>query len=421
MESGLIGVWSCQETGSSFKSRFSPGSGRPALVAHRGPCKHLYLYSDHEEHGFMSVRIQTWFPYHVQVSMNGREWMARTLQRLGVPFAMAGNKVLACDDFAAAQLALDQQLDTRWTEALDGFLATAFPTMKETLGDGLDYYWTLWQSEWATDFIADSPRDLQQVMDGLLRHAFMTGTSQRVLRYMGHPVTRLGYPRANSGVQVSSRLLEFGEGARVRHWAGANSVKVYNEHNVLRVETTMNDPGAFRVWRRTAGSAEDSPKRLLPLRKGTADTVLRARVSQDVNERMIANLAETRAERPVAELLLPVTSPVAKDSRRARPLNPTGRDLELLRAMADPAFGVDGISNRGLRAKLAGTPWGAGRSAQQLSARVSRHLRLLRDHGLIRKCPGRRRYLLTPKGRETTTALFAALAASTEKLMEMAA
>lgn len=226
IESGLIGVWSCLETGRTFKAKFAPGLGRPALVPYRTPCKHLYLYFDHEDYGFMSVRLQTWFPFHVQVCLNGREWMRRSLEKRGVDFSMIGNKLIRCGDWALAQDALDAQLDARWARTLNGFLKIAFPTMRDALSVGLDYYWTLWQSEWATDFICDSPRDLEPIMTSLLRHAFMTGTSQRVLRYMGRPVTKSGYPRVNASDQVSSRCSVYHEGLRVRHWAGSNSVKV---------------------------------------------------------------------------------------------------------------------------------------------------------------------------------------------------
>lgn len=369
----------------------------------------------------MSVRLQTWFPFHVQVCLNGREWMRRSLEKRGVDFSIIGNKLIRCDNWQLAQDALDAQLNARWARTLDGFLKIAFPTMKDALGDGLDYYWTLWQSEWATDFICDSPKDLEPIMESLLRHAFMTGTSQRVLRYMGRPVTKSGYPRTNAVDQVSSRYSEFHEGLRVRHWAGSNSVKVYNEHNNLRVETTINDPSRFRVWRRKQKDTRMAAKHLLPMRKGVADAPLRAKVSQEVNDRMAASLADMAADHPLRDILLPLTFAIFKNGRKTRGLNPTGKDLPLLEAIADPAFEVDGISNEALRKKLAPTSWGTGRSQKQLSGKVSRHLRILRDHGLIRKMPGRRRYILSRKGREITTALLAMLSASTEKLMEIAA
>lgn len=58
--------------------------------------------------------------------------------------------------------------------------------------------------------------------------------------------------------------------------------------------------------------------------------------------------------------------------------------------------------------------WAKGRTEKQLSARISRHLRRLRDHGLVKKVPRRRCYPLTATGRQFTTALLALLSCSTE-------
>jgi DNA-binding transcriptional ArsR family regulator len=120
-------------------------------------------------------------------------------------------------------------------------------------------------------------------------------------------------------------------------------------------------------------------------------------------------------------LLAPYVHSRTKEGRRVRTLDLSGKDRELLQAISDPSFTVSGITNAALRKKLGTTSWGAGRTDRQLSARVSRHLRLLRDHGLIRKLPNRHRYHLTDNGRQLTTALHAMLSASTEQLLNMAA
>ena len=124
---------------------------------------------------------------------------------------------------------------------------------------------------------------------------------------------------------------------------------------------------------------------------------------------------------PLADLLAPYVRGRTRQGRRVRALDISGKDRELLQAMGDSNFAVSGITNVALRKKLCCTPWGGGRTDKQLSARVSRHLRLLRDHGLIRKLPNRHRYQLTDKGRQLTTALNAMLATSTEQLLDMAA
>jgi hypothetical protein len=297
----------------------------------------------------------------------------------------------------------------------------AFPTMRQTLGPHLSYYWTLWQSEWATDLIMDTPAELTATTASLLRHAWITGNSDNVLRYLGRPLTVAGKPHPSSTHEVMSRVLDFHDGLRVRHGVDHNSVKVYNEQNLLRIETTINMPDMFRVYRRAQGQPHTAPKKLRPLRKGVADIPLRAQLSQDVNNRLMDELSTFSDHTPLVDLLTPYLRARTQQGRRVRALELSGKDRPLLQAISDPDFTVSGITNAGLRKKLRHTPWGAERTDKQLSARLSRHLRLLPDHGLIRKVPNPHRYHLTDKGRQLTTALQAMLSASTKQLLDMAA
>jgi len=421
ISSGLIGVWSATESCWSYRAQYNEKTGYPLLRKEPMKCKHLYFYFDDAQYGFMNIRLQTWFPYHIQIALNGREWLRRRLENTGHDFVARGNKFVHIDDYAQAQHLLDRQLDTRWKRMLEDFAAAAFPAQRAILGPHLSYYWTLWESEWATDFIFQSPQDIAPLADSLLRHAFMTGTGERVLRYLDRPLKKDGTPRATMNHEVTSRLLDFNDGLRVRHWVDSNSVKGYNELNVFRAEMTLNDPGMFHVHRPTQGQARTAPKRLLPLRKGVADIVLRTRVAQDANNRFLDNLAAAQCETPAHAILEQVVKAFTKEGRRVRALDPTGKDRALLQALADPQWGIAGLCNRDLRQELHETPGYRGKTEKQRSAKMSRQLRLLRDHGLIRKLPRQKRYHVTHKGRELTTALNALLAASTKQLMDIAA
>jgi hypothetical protein len=369
----------------------------------------------------MNIRLQTWFPYHIQICLNGREWLRRSLERRGIGFQVHGNKFLHIDDYRKAQQLLDEQLNTRFTDLLNDLTNRVFPIREDILGPHLSYYWTLWQSEWATDMIFDSPASLNGIMDSLLRHAHIIGTSSRVLRYLDRPVTLSGMPRVRSKDTVATRLAGFNDGYRLRHWVDKNSVKIYNEQNVLRVETTINDPGKFQVFRHKQGQTENEAKQRLPMRKGVMDIPLRAAVSQNINKRFMDDLSTLQENTPIRTLLDDVTVHGAKNGRRFRGLDPVGKDRELILALSDPAFMISGLTNKILRKQLSNTSFGKGRSSKQLSAKISRHLLLLRRHGIIRKLPKQNRYLVTVKGMRLTNTLHALLSASTENLMKIAA
>jgi hypothetical protein len=258
-------------------------------------------------------------------------------------------------------------------------------------------------------------------MEGLLRHALMTGTCERVLRYMGRPVDAEGQPHPLANPEILTRANGWYDGSRVRHWVDQNSVKLYNEHNNLRAEMTMNNPAMFRVYRYPEGQKHSGVKKRMALRKGIADIAVRTQVAADINHRFMEQMATLQDETPLRELLKDLTLPATQAGRRIRSLDITGKDRELLLALTDPQYVVSGITNRRLQKALGTSPWAKGGTDKQLSARITRHLRLLRDHSLIRKMPNQRKYLLTDKGRLLTTALNALLAASTQQLMEKAA
>jgi len=417
----LIGIWSCLEIGKTYRAYYDPGAGKPCLRHYQTPCKHFYFYFDHHEFGFMNVRIQTWFPYHIQIAMNGREWLRRSLEKEKIKFICQRNKFFHIDDYTRAQEILDQQINQRWATTLNSFLSISFPTMKETVGPEMAYYWTLWQSEWATDFIFRTAKELEPIMHRLRQHAFLTGTSERILNYMGHPIRKNGTPYPGFRQDVISRISEFHDGARVRHWVGKNSVKAYNEHNVLRVETTVNDPGAFKIRRHAARELPTAEKKLRPLRKGIVDIPLRATVSKDINNRFIGDLAQVNDQEPIGTLLEKVTRRFKKKARSVRALDLLGKDYDFIKLLADPNIEINGTSNKELRAKLKHTDWGKEKTDKQLSAKVSRQFRLLRDHGLLRKQSGRHRYNLTQQGRKLILAINSIPACSNEKILAIAA
>ena len=88
----------------------------------------------------MSIRLQTWAPYDIQIALNGREWLRRSLDKKNCKYIVSGNKFLHIDDYELAQQLLDKQLDTRWEEMLSGFLTDVFPSMPDILGDKMSFY-----------------------------------------------------------------------------------------------------------------------------------------------------------------------------------------------------------------------------------------------------------------------------------------
>jgi hypothetical protein len=369
----------------------------------------------------MHARIQTWLPFAVQVCINGREWLARQMDAAGIGYVKKDNCFTALGDAGAAQALFDRQLSADWPALLGAILALVHPAHPEILGRlPHRYYWSVHQSEWASDVMFKSRPQLQEVYRRLVRHALGSYDSASVMRFLGRTLTASGQVNANFQGQIHSDSRRREEGVRVKHSVNGNSVKVYDKGSVLRVETTINEVGEFKVYRAREGDPQGE-KDWRQMRKGVADLHRRAEVSQACNSRYAEALAAVRQKTALKELTEPLCrrapAPGGRKKRYERGLNPLSeQDGRLLRAVADPQFVVNGMRNRDLVRLLYDTPATHEQQTRRRASRVTRQLRLLRAHGLLRKVPRSHRYQVSQQGRKVITALLAAQDADTETL-----
>ena len=85
IRSGLICVLRSVDPCMSFEIHKNRDTKKLEIGYRQRKCVHLYHYQIHPVFGFMHARIQTWFPFRVYVCLNGREWLARQLERRGRP------------------------------------------------------------------------------------------------------------------------------------------------------------------------------------------------------------------------------------------------------------------------------------------------------------------------------------------------
>jgi hypothetical protein len=418
VDEGLICVLKVVEPCMSFEYRASQDRSLGGLKRRARKCLHLYKYYLHPRFGLLSARIQTWFPFAIQICLNGREWLARQLSAQGVAFKRYDNCFTEIGDFELAQRLLDQQLTIHWPQALDEIACWLNPLHQEIFTPWPQrYYWSAHQTEWATDLLFRDPRSLAAIYSTLVRHAMLHFQSPDVMRFLGRKA------HGNFTGELVSSFKDRPEGVRVKHSASDNSIKMYDKAgSVLRVETTIVKTPDFKVLR----PLQDQPQSKLawrPLRKGVADLHRRGQVSQRANEAYLNALAAVGDDTPLAQLVDEVSRPTTYRQRRVRALR-TGdaQDLALLKAIARGEFATAGFRNRDLRSLLFPSRIAASNAdRRRLSAKVGRQLRLLRAHGLIRKIQKSHRYRLTAKGHLLTAALFAARDASVRQLIEKAA
>ena len=418
IKDGLICVLGCVEPCTTYRVFGDRSTNEAELKSHWTRCLHLYHYMNDPVFGFMHVRLQTWLPYSAQVYINGREWLARLMDREGIRYERRDNCFPWIEDMDRAKELVQQQRSIRWERELDRVTRMANPSLKELLGNfESEYRWSLWQSEWATDVMFKSPKDLAAIYRPLVLHGITTFGSDDVMRFLGQKAHGLFQG------EIVSDFRNRPEGICIHHRVGANSVKMYDKQgSILRVETTIHDPAGIKVFRRKQGEPKGE-RAMLPMRKGIADLKRRTDVSQASNDRYLDALASADTTTAIGTLVQSVARPVRdRKGRRFRALRAwDAEDLKLFRAISRGEFAIRGLRNRDLQAHLFSCPPTNYEEGCRRTAKVSRVIRMLRAHGLLRKVPRDRLYRLTEKARDFLAAILSVQDATPQALAKIRA
>ena len=423
--SGLVAVLSCVEPCDTFQIYRNREEQKLEVRSIFHKCLHYYLYIRHPKFGFMHIRIQSWFPFRVQICMNGREWLAKQLDEAGIAYTRYGNSFAWVGDFKAAQQLFDSQLQTVWPEMLSGLLREYHPGFVQLTEEMQlrEPYWTSEQTEWATDVSFRSAETLERLFPRLVRHAILGLGCADTMRFLQQKLTRRGTIAGQVKKDVVNDVKARAEGTRVKHRLGANSVKMYDKpgasgqkNTILRIETTIHNAESLKVYRPKEGKPE-GPLQWRSLRRGVADLYRRCELSQKTNEAYLEAMAVVDAPETLGSVATPLSERATRKGRRYRGLQVlSAADCRVLQVLNRGEFTIAGIRNRDLRAALDGPTSADAKERKQQSARASRWFALMQAHGLIQKVNKSHRYTMTAKGRLCATAVLAAADANIQTL-----
>jgi hypothetical protein len=81
---GPICMLTSLEVCSSYDVNFNHTTQKLQLLARSRKCLHLYHYRKDPVFGFLHARLQSWFPFNIQICLNGREWLAHQMDQEGI-------------------------------------------------------------------------------------------------------------------------------------------------------------------------------------------------------------------------------------------------------------------------------------------------------------------------------------------------
>jgi len=397
VDDGLVCVLRCLEHCASFRLAF--GQKRPRFAPAQPKCLVFYFYYLDPDLGLIHVRLPTLFPFAIQVAVNGHNYLARQMRRAGLRFVQEDNVFTQLQDPHAAQRLADHFERENWPHRLRRLARRVLPLMGDVL-KSYTHYWVADQVEYATDLIFTGRAALAALYPHLLDYAVLHFAAKDVLTFLGRRL----HPRFDGEVLTECRKDRV-PGARIKHRAGRNWLKMYDKLGlVLRVETVINDPRDFRVRRRRQRQGETKMV-WCPMSKGVVNLYRYRQVALAANNRYLDALSVVQPGGPVQAPLHRLAEPQRLRGRSFAGFNPARqRDLAVFQAVLDGDLVLRGLRNVDVRVRLFGPDPDDPVQRRRRANAVGRLLKRLHVHRILAKVPRSRRWRVTIYGRQQLTA-----------------
>jgi len=382
---GLVHIVSAMESCTRYKPWHNKQTHKTYLKTVPGWCLHYYFYFITPELGLCYLRVPTWAPFRLQFYYNGHNQLATKLNPQSAGFELLDNCFVRLDNFSKAQKLADQ-INVKYLHRQLGKIVRQYCPIIRHFDNR--YHWSIMQVEYATDIVFKRKSDLKPIYDEIVRTAVHAVKPENIATFLGRKLK--GNYTDEMGNDFHTRV----EGTCIRHHMGQVGIKMYDKFGlVLRIETVANDVSFFKHHRRVEHRDGTWEMKVAPLKKSIYSFGILLEMMADANRRYLEFISAIDDPSSGIRDLNKISRTVKDRARSYRGFNLfSGDDLDLFRAIVQGEFNISGFQNRTLRRYL------SDKSAHQ----VSRLLKRLRKHGLIKKIANSYKYYLTVLGRKVT-------------------
>lgn len=384
---GLVHIISAVELGPQYKPHYNKEKQQAELVYRQGKCLHYYFYFIDEEIGLCFIRVSTWSPFGIQFYCNGHHHLFRQLDKKKIDYQSRDNALLDIDNIKRAQRICDKFSADLLLSRIEKQIHRYVPLiswLEQTV------HWTIDQAEYSTDILFKSKQDLSPIYDNLVKQAIHIVKPENVYTFLGKKLT--GNYQGELGNDFKVRQY----GSRIKHYSRDSSIKMYDKYGcILRIETTVNNVSFFSHRRIVEKRDGSQCEEVSPMRKSIHSLHPLRSILFNCNKRYLEFIAALDDPRTGQRNLNKITSRVKEHNRSYRGINFFNRDdLEFVNVLNKGEFCIVGISNKEIRQFL----------DKKSTSQISRLLKNLRLHGIIKKVPHKYRYHITQLGRAVINA-----------------
>lgn len=380
---GLVHIFSAMEPCPSYRPWHDKTSGKTFLKPTNAKCIHYYFYFIDAQLGLCYLRVPTWAPFRLQFYFNGHNVLAAQLSKEGIAYEQLDNAFVHIEEFERAQELADTLRIEFLHRRLNRFARTYCPVVRKFPSG---YHWSLMQVEYATDILFHRQADLQPIYETIARTAVLAVKASDIATFLGRKLT--GQYQDELGNDFQTRI----QGTRIRHHMGRVAIKMYDKHGlVLRIETVVNDVTFFKHHRKVEHRDGTSERKWAPVKKTIYSLPVLRELLWASNWRYLEFVSALEDPRAETKNLDKISRPTRQGDRIYRGFNLFhGDDRVLFETIASGQFNISGFTNRSLRNLL----------PDKTGTQISRMLKRLRTHGLIKKIGRTYKYYLTRLGRQ---------------------
>ena len=384
---GLVHIISAMERCSSYKPWHDKKTHRTFVKPDSGKCLHYYFYFIDEEYGLCYLRVPTWCPFRLQFYFNGHNWLARRLSREGIDFDMVENAFVGISDFTKAQSLVETMDVRRLHQALDKYALLYCPALRTF---DQSYHWSLMQVEYALDILFKQQDDLAPIYDAITRTAIHAVKAEDVATFLGRKLS--GNYRDELGNDFSTRI----EGTCIRHYMAEAVIKMYDKFKlILRIESTANDVAFFKHHRKVEHRDGTTSFKIAPMKKGIYSLHALKKALDAANRRYLEFISSIDDPTTGMKKLDKVSKPVSQNGRNYKGFNLfAASDQHLFEILVRGEHNISGMRNKDIRKHM----------PDSSPAQVSRIIKRLRTHGILKRVGRTYKYYLTKLGRHVTIA-----------------
>jgi hypothetical protein len=380
---GVVGILSAMEPCGSYKPWHDKKTHKTYLKPDDGKCLHYYVCFIDEDPGLRSLRVPTWCPFRLQFYCNGHSVLARQMSKRNIEYRVLDNAFGWIADFGQAQKPADEFRVEILHRKLDRFADRYCPVVKQF---GLNYHWSLDQVEFATDVVFQRQSDLQAVYERLTRTAIHTVKPDNIATFPGRKLN--GNYQDEMGNRFNTRI----EGTRIKHSMGPVSIKMYDKFRlILRIETTVLNVSFFKHYREAEHKDGTRSMAWAEMKKSIYSLAPLRELLPAANRRYLEFISTIEDDKAGTDKLNKISQPIQENDRSYRGFNFFDpEDEDLFEALGSGEFNISGFQNKDLRRRV----------GDENTGQVSRLMKRLRTHGLIKKIGRTYKYYLTGLGKQ---------------------